>query len=161
MHSNNKSLSTTSAVPEKATPVYIMYIIITGNGIVTATLLGMLIIGCYNVEALNCSLTHAPMISDIGYYTPYDRFFTYALTLQGWLVGGITLAAYYAKFSTWQSEFWNKAFYNVSMVFMHLPPLIALFDEKLAPTLHSTIAVVFFIGCAFMSAYGVVMFNLN
>lgn len=46
------------------------------------------------------------------------------------------------------------------MVIMHLPPIIALVDEKMG-WVHGATAAIFFVGCVVMSAYGVGTFNLN
>ena len=121
---------------------------IIGAVIVNVEIYTMLVMGCLFDERymthLECSVTHFPMISDIGLLHPYDRYFCLALTSYSvFTLFPVARACYLKVNARAPDSKINDNLYVVAFILIILLPEISLFDEK--TKVHEPIAVIFFV----------------
>ena len=134
--------------PKRLSPILkvnLSALTIVSSILVSIMLISFLIIGCNNIENINCSVSNLPMISRILEYRYYDRIFIYVSTYFSFCVQLSNVRAFYCKFAPYFNPNMNTTLYYLGIIPSFIIPIVGIIDYKLHNLVHSTFAVIFFI----------------
>ena len=117
--------------PKRLSPILkinLSALTIVSSILVSTILISFLLIGCNNIEDINCSVYKIPMISKILEYRYYDRIFIYVITYFSLCVYFSNVRAYYNKFAPYFDPNMNTTLYYLGTISSFILPFVGIID---------------------------------